>query len=172
MGLSCQSPTKAGGSGPRGGQSHSPAHTQCQASDGKAKCSPCQTHHACLQKSVRRAGRSLGKARVHITFPPHTLFSDFQGLSRVLIHGSVRKPTDGTVLFLEEPGLCGGQGWDARMLENPYTLGKFLPMQKHKQSLAVEKAPCPSSAHGPEHRAKQVHLYTAVGCYLLTGKRR
>lgn len=128
---------------------------------------------SCLPAEVSEKGRQkLGESQGAHNVPPHTLFSDFQGLSRVLIHGSVRKPTDGTVLFLEEPGLCGGQGWDARMLENPYTLGKFLPMQKHKQSLTVEKAPCPSSAHGPEHRAKQVHLYTAVGCYLLTGKKR
>lgn len=102
---------------------------------------------------VRRTGRSLGKAGVHVTFFP-SVFSNFPGLSRVLIHRRVRKPTDGTVLFLEEPSLFGGQRWDARMLGKLCTSGKFLPMQKHKQSLTMEKAPWPFICPWPKALCK------------------
>lgn len=94
---------------------------------------PCQTCPLCLQNSVRTAGRGLGKARVHRTSPTHT-FLQLPRTSEVLIHRRVRKPTDGTVLFLQEPSLPGGQRRDARMLGKPCTSGEFLPMQKYKES--------------------------------------
>lgn len=112
----------------------------------------------------------MGKAEGQVTFFP-SVFSDFPGLSRVLIHRRVRKPTDGTVLFLEEPSLFGGQRWDARMLGKLCTSGKFLPMQKHKQSLTMEKAPWPFICPWPKALCKAGMFVHSHGT-LLTGKRR
>lgn len=74
----------------------------------------------------------LGESQGAQNFPPPTLLSDFPGFLRVLIHCRVRKPIDGTVLFLEEPSLSGGQGWDARMLEKPCTSEKCRSTKSHR----------------------------------------
>ncbi|XP_063200727.1 uncharacterized protein LOC134519889 isoform X2 [Chroicocephalus ridibundus] len=160
----------AGEAEPQGGQCHGPAHTQHQASDGKEKAFT-PPDPSSLQKLERRAGSSLGKPSMHLTyfFPP--VFSRFPRLSRVLLPRRVRKPTDGTVLFLEEPGLAGGQARDAGALEKRGAPGKFLPTQGHRQSL-----PWPFvHPELPKARRKmgvctQNGLYATSGRYPLPGK--
>lgn len=66
VGLSC--PIQAGGAVPREGTAPFPQIRW------KSKVFPCQTCPLCLQNSVRRAGRGLGKARVHRTSPTHIFF--------------------------------------------------------------------------------------------------
>lgn len=98
----------------------------------------------------------------------HPVFTHFPGLLRVFLHHWVRKPTDGTVLFLEEPSLAGGQTQAAQMLEKPLRFREASPRAK-----AQAKSPCSTSSTvlllWPD--AQWMCLYTTSGHHLLTGKR-